>query len=81
MEDYREKLILGVLIVITMCLLFYYKNQYDKDVAEMKAKVEKAIKEDAAVRWNHVVDSTRFAGDLCVQCPYCGKIINSDSFK
>ena len=63
------------------CALLAYKNQCDKEVAETKAKFEKAGKDKAVVQWNHVVDSTIFAGDLCIQCPYCGKIINSESFK
>ena len=67
--------------VIMMGILLYLKDQNEKHDAALKAQLEKAIKEDAAERWNYAVDSTVFAGDLCIQCPYCGRIINSDSFK
>ena len=74
-------MVLFTIAVIMMGILLYLKNQNDKHDAAVKAEIERIIKDDATARWNHVVDSTIFAGDLCVQCPYCGKIINSDSFK
>jgi len=79
--SYKEKTVLFTIAVIMMGVLLYLKDQNEKRDAALKAQIEKAIKEDAAVRWCHVVDSVTFSGDLCVQCPYCGKIINSDSFK